>query len=202
MHNLRLNLSSLLVAVSFAVAGAGFARADVIAGPSLSAPDVDWQFSGIGFTANVNSYLTGFTFQNQGLADSVVLVDTTGDVLDSVGIPSDTPSDIVSVNWQLTAGDQYYLLQSTSSNSLFTSYSGVSPSDGQITLTDTGIFSGSADSSRFGIRGNQEWAAFNDVTTVPAGASPVPEPDLGFALGSGLVVLGVWRKRCRMGSTL
>jgi len=194
MHRLSLDFRGLLVALSLAVVGAGLARADVIAGPSLTASDVGWQFSGVGFTANVDSYLTSFTFQNQGQADTIELVNSAGSVLDSVTTAASTPSDAVSVNWQLTAGDQYFLLQSTDSNSLFATYGGALPSDAQITMTDTGIFSSSAVSTSFNIRGNEEWADFNNITTVSA-ASPVPEPSLGVPLALGLVGLFALKRK-------
>ena len=192
MYCVRLNFSRLLVALSLTAVGAGLARADVMAGPSLTDSDVNWQFSGMGFTANVDSYLTGFTFQNQRQADSIELVDAAGAVLDSVATPASTATDVVSVNWQLTAGDQYFLLQTTASNSRFAVYGAALPSDTQITLTDTGIFSSSPVSTSFNIRGNLEWAAFNGITTVSAATSAVPEPGafqlLVVALGLGLIL--------------
>jgi hypothetical protein len=181
MPSLSLNISAVLVACSIAAVGAASARGDVVAGPVLNLSDVSWQFSGIGFTANVNSYLTAFTFQNQGLADTVELVDTSGNVLDSVTTPASDSSDALSVTWQLTAGGQYFLLQTADSNSRFADYGTTPPSDTQITMTDAGIFSSSPVSSAFNIRGSYEWAAFNNITTVSSATSAVPEPRrLGF----------------------
>src|ERR1035438_7232746 len=104
---------ALLAVIIVGVWGARTARASTILGPTLDTDDVVWSATGLGFTATVNATLTSFTFQNQGNADTVDLVDSVGDILDSVAIPASTPSDTVSVSWSLTEGSQYYLLQTT-----------------------------------------------------------------------------------------
>jgi len=71
--------SVALVAALAVVLSLGMAHAGVIAGPALpSTLSTGWQYSGVGFTATVNSTLTEFTFQNEGLADTVELVDPNG----------------------------------------------------------------------------------------------------------------------------
>ena len=175
---LQTGISPVLAVLIVGVLGACAARADIVAGPTLNTPE-GYNFSGIGFVANVNSQLTSFTFENQGLADSVDLVDVLGNILDSVSIPSGDPSDTVAVNWFLAAGDQYYLLQSTASNGLYTNWGQAAPSDTQITLTDTGDFSTSPISALFTYggggpnSGTAYWADFNNVTTITSSA---PEP--------------------------
>jgi len=180
------------------VLSAPAARADVIVGPTLNSNDSAWIDSGLGFTANVNATLTSFTFQNQGQADTVVLVDPLGNILDSVGVPSGDVSDTVSVSWSLTAGDQYYLLQTTVSNSKFTSWESAAPFDTQISLTDTGDFSmNGLASANFGIgggagEGTAFWTAFNNITT--NGGSSVPEPaSLTLVVPAAFAIL--WRAR-------
>ncbi len=90
-------------------------QAGLISGPSLDLNSIGWGYSGIGFTANIASTLTGFTFQNQGQPDNVILEDASGTILYSVAVPAAVPSDAVSVSWALSPGTQYYLLQSTAS---------------------------------------------------------------------------------------
>jgi len=175
---LHTGISPVLAVLVVGVLGACAARADIVAGPTLTT-DEGYNFSGIGFVANVNAQLTSFTFENQGLADSVELVDPLGNILDSVSIPSGTPSDTVAVDWFLAAGDQYYLLQTTTANGLYVTNLLPPPSDTQITLTDTGDFSTSPVSALFTFggggpnSGTAYWADFNDVTTITSSA---PEP--------------------------
>src|ERR1700730_13657409 len=90
-------LSQALAAVVVGVLGSSAAYASVISGPALTTNDGGYIYSGVGFTATISSMLTAFTFQNQGLADTVILVDPLGNILDSVSTPAGTPSDAVSV---------------------------------------------------------------------------------------------------------
>jgi len=181
----------------------------VISGPILSSPDNGYQYSGLGFTATVSSALTSFTFQNQGLADTLVLVDPLGNILDSVATPSGNSSYTATLSWSLAAGSQYYLLQTTYNNALFWGWSAAAPSDAEIALTDTGDFSlTSPASANFSWGGGSResgttwWADFNNITTSPAGGStPEPAP-FTLVLPFGVAVLmrawrrGVVRKGC------
>jgi len=166
---------ALLALIAFGGITARTASASVISGPTLGTNDSGWAVSGIGFTATVDSMLTSFTIQNQGNSDTVDLVDSVGNILDSVAIPAATPSDTVSVNWSLTADMQYYLLQTTNSNSRYTSWDSAPPSDTEIALTSTGDFSNSGlDGANFGINGTSYWAAFNNITSSASSSTPEP----------------------------
>lgn len=175
---LHSGINPALAVLAVGVLGACAARADIVAGPTLNTFE-SYNYSGIGFVANVNAQLTQFTFENQGSADSVDLVDALGNILDSVSIPSGTPSDVVDVDWFLAAGQQYYLLQTTSANGLYAPWGQAAPADTQITLTDTGDFSTSPVSALFTYggggpnSGTAYWADFNNVTTLTSSA---PEP--------------------------
>jgi len=190
-------LSQALAAVVVGVLGSSAAYASVISGPALTTNDGGYNYSGVGFTATVSTAVTSFTFQNQGAADTVILVDPLGNILDSVGTPAGTPSDSVSVNWALTAGHQYYLLQSTLSNSKYGSWGLAAPSDAEIAMTDTGVFSltsrASADFDYGGAggAGTVYWTAFNNITTGP---SSVPEPASLTLLLPGVLAI-LWRAR-------
>lgn len=151
------------------------AVANVIPGPLLASNGAGWTDTGIGFAALVDSTLTGFTYQNQGAADTIVLTDSVGNILDSLATPASNPSYAASVNWALTAGDQYYLLQTVVSNELFSSFGLALPSDPQIAITISGVFGYSINddvTDAFGWTTNQYWAAFDNIATSTA----VPEP--------------------------
>ncbi|HTQ96966.1 MAG TPA: hypothetical protein VMH89_09170 [Candidatus Acidoferrum sp.] len=156
------------------------AAAQTIDGPTLNENDFGYQYSGIGFTANVNSFLTGFTFQNQGSADTIILVDPLGNILDSISTPPGTPSDAISVHWALTSGDQYYLLQSTLDNGLYANWGLALPANIQITMTDSGVWShASPVSTNFYIGGPSGdgslfWGDFNNIET-SSNVSATPE---------------------------
>lgn len=129
----------------------------------------------------MNSTLTLFTFANQGLADTVDLVDPLGNILDSVTTPAGVFPYTATTSWSLTAGDQYYLLQTTIDNGVFAYWGLAAPSDTEIALTDTGDFSASLASASFSVGGGSVvsgttyWVDFNNITTTPAGGS-LPEP--------------------------
>jgi hypothetical protein len=183
-----------LVALVAGVLGACAARADVIVGPTLSTPE-GYAYSGVGFTANVLTLLTSFTFENEGAADVVDLVDPLGNILDSVSIPAGFDSDVVTgINWVLAPGTQYYLLQTTQGNGLYTNWGLAAPSDTQITMTNTGDFSSSPVSANFSYggggpnSGTAYWADFNNITTINANS---PEPATFFLvlpLGAALLL--------------
>jgi hypothetical protein len=170
----------------------------VIAGPTLTENEAGWQYAGIGFTANTAATLTGFTFQNQGKADNVILMDAGGNVLQQAAIPEGLPSATISVSWLLSAGSQYYLLKTTETNALWADWSLPAPSNADITLTDTGIFSHSPQPADFDfdITGTGHWAAFNNITTAPdfPESSTVPEPSTVLMLGMGLLGLARLRR--------
>lgn len=162
------------------------ANAAVIAGPVLNIGSSNWQYTGVAFQANQNSTLTGFTYQNQGLADTVVLTDLAGNILQSVAIPSGSPSHVAVVSWGLTAGDDYRLLTTTNSNPNYANYGAALPGNADISITKSGFFSNiiGLDTN---FAPNQYWAAFNDITT--DGVAAVPEP-ASFVLFSGLSLAG------------
>lgn len=59
--------------------------------------DSGWVHFGLGFAAIMDSTLASFTFQNQGLGDTVLLVYPAGDILDQVATAAGIFSNTVSV---------------------------------------------------------------------------------------------------------
>jgi hypothetical protein len=174
-------------AMALVALSASAARADVIAGPTLNQNDSGYAVSGIGLMPEANTTLTSFTFQNQGLADVIDLVDASGDILDSAVIPAGAPSDTVPVNWALTNGVQYYLLQTTYDNGLFAPW-GMLVECTDVCLTDTGVFSPafSLDVTGSFTQGFAFWADFNNITTA---SGSVPEPASSLLILPGALVL-------------
>jgi PEP-CTERM motif len=192
---MRLHIASLALLATTAMFTAA-AHADVIAGPVLNADGVSWTDTGIAFTATVNTALTSFVFQNQGGADTVDLYNAAGVVLDSLSTPAGQTSYTASVNWALTAGQQYYLGQTVASNELFASYGLPLPSDGQIAIDFSGYFGyGLPPADEAGWTANEYWAGFNNITT-GASVSTTPEPSSLALLGTGALALaGSIRRR-------
>jgi hypothetical protein len=170
------------------LASIGGAQAAVIVGPTLNIDGAAWTTTGIGFRSNIKTNLMSFVYQNQGAADTIVLTDASGNILDSVNTPAGNTSDTVSVNWALTSGDSYFLLQTVVSNELYASYGAPLPSNSDIAITLSGTFDYSiagavANSQNWG--SNEYWAAFNNITT-----SSIPEPSTWAMMMLGFAGLG------------
>ncbi len=104
---------------------------------------------------------------------------------------------------RMTAGQQYYLLQTTRDNGWYANWGLAAPSDTEISLIDTGDWgNGTLAAATFGIGGGQLsgfggtvwWADFNNITTTSR--SSVPEPSSMLLMSIGLLgVAFVARKR-------
>ena len=191
------SLRSISLALGRAFAGvAGSAGAAVINGPALTLAGSGWVYTGIEFSAVTNSILTSFSYANQGQADTVILTDSVGNILHSVNTPASVTPDVENVNWALTAGQTYFLLQTVASNELYASFNQALPSNSDISIVVSGTFamtlSDAVAASNFGA--NEYWAAFNDITTT---SGNVPEP-LSLALvGLSLAGLGYQQRKRR-----
>ena len=106
---LKINLAAASIATALCLSGTS--RADVIAGPDhLGVPASNW-VSGLEFQALTNGTLTSFIYQNQGNADTVVLTNSQGTILDTINTPQGQTSYTANVNWSLIGGQTYWLLQ-------------------------------------------------------------------------------------------
>lgn len=184
-----LNAYLVLAALAASVVGA---RADVIPGPTLNSNGGGWTTTGLEFTALANTNLTSFVYQNQGQADTVVLTDTSGNVLQSLNTPGGNTSYTANVNWGLTAGQSYWLLQTVASNELFAGYGLPLPSNTTLQIDQSGTFDYSIPAAVANSQGwgsNEYWAAFNNITTA---AAPGPVPGAGLAGLAALALAGLY----------
>jgi hypothetical protein len=198
---MRAGIAAVVLGIAFALAGE-VAHAAVISGPSLTLPGNNFSDTGLSFEALTATTLTQFTFENRGAADTIVLTDSSGKILDSVNTPAGVPSDVVNVDWSLSSGDTYFLLQTVLSNELFAGYGQSSfPSDTDIAITVSGTFADSinAATTNQNFPANAYWAAFNDITT---GVSVTPIPSAWTTMLLGLACLGIvaCRRRRRGGA--
>jgi hypothetical protein len=199
------------------VVTSGLARADVIVGPAMPQFGFTsgWSVTGLEFKALTDSTLTGFTFTNQGKADNVVLTDITGNILQQISTPAGTFSTFgvatpVSVNWSLTSGNSYWLLQTTLNNGWRRNLSSnppfVLPSNSDIAILHAGSFDTTIAGAVNGGRGclggdtqppcppNNFWADFNNLTTVPI-PGPIAGAGLPGLMFGGAAFLAWWRRR-------
>jgi hypothetical protein len=185
---MRSQIGGAVVGLALALVASGVAEAsEVILGPPLVFNTFGDVLVGLGFDANRNATLDGFTFQNQGLADKIVLTDGLGNILDSISTPAGVPSDAVSVDWSLKSGNEYFLLQTTLDNALFANYGSALPSNVDISIVLSGTAGGTIAAAVANLNGfsNQYWSAFNNITT-----SATPLPSTWTMMLLGLVGLG------------
>jgi hypothetical protein len=116
-------------------------------------------------------------------------------VADFISIAAGNPHQAVNVNWALTAGQSYFLVQFARGNALFTPYGQALPSDGDIKIVRSSVFGrGLGQALTDSSTPNAYWADFNAITTSSAA---VPEP-AGWALmilGMGLAGAGLRRRK-------
>jgi hypothetical protein len=170
----------------------GVERADaaMIVGPTLSLNEGGHAYHGIDFTALTNSTLTGFLVGNQRRAETVQLQAPVvgGTVFDSLLVPAGNPSFAASgLNWSLTAGADYWLVETTPSDGRYAAFAGFPVSDADLRV-NSGVFDG--DTTAF-------WGDFNNIATTAPAASAVPEPtSLTLLTAGALGLLGYrWRRR-------
>jgi hypothetical protein len=71
-------IAGSILGLALVVVTSGLAGAATIVGPNLPGLSNGFEVTGLEFKALTDSTLTGFTFQNRGKADTVVLTDANG----------------------------------------------------------------------------------------------------------------------------
>ncbi|WP_342806815.1 PEP-CTERM sorting domain-containing protein [Alteromonas sp. M12] len=162
--------------------------AGLIEGPELTQNNTGWTNNGISFTALQDSTLTSFVYNNQGLADTVLLVDELGGILQSIDIAAGNTEQLINVSWALMAGDIYGLLatQEYGDNGRWvnTSY--------PVANTDISV-NGYAKNGLGSVVGTDHWFHFTDIATNEG--SEIPEPTSIAILGLGLSFFAFRRNR-------
>lgn len=76
--------------------------------------------AGLAFTATANATLYQFTYNHQGLADTITLASSDGAALGTVAVPAGSANPlVVDVNWSLSAGVAYRLTTGNALNERF-----------------------------------------------------------------------------------
>ncbi len=109
----------------------------VLLGPTLDTNIAGWPDSGLQIYAKQSVTLAGFTFNNQGLADTITLRDSGGNVLQTYNAPAGNTSQVITVNWPLTAGATYHLQSANGNNGRWTSFSGFPAENADIRVDGT-----------------------------------------------------------------
>ncbi len=169
-------------------AGSSLAASVTLPGPTLLYDIGGWNDSGMQFTALADVRLVSFTFENQGAADTIWLLDDSSNILQTYSAPAGDPMHTVVVNWPLSSGQTYRLISDDPSNGRWVSYSSFPTANAHLSVQ--GVWSES----------NQRlytswWFTFTDLTT--SDDSVVPEPSSMVLSGLGLAALAWMRKRRR-----
>ena len=153
------------------------ARADVqvMSGPTLTHTISNWDDSGMQITVLVDCTLVSFRFENQGNADTAMMLDTSGNLLQSVAIPAGETLYEPVVNWDLTAGQVYRLVGDHPDNGRWEPYNTFPESNTHVQVD--GVWSEDRDELY-----DDYWFTFRDITTSTCGdldGDGVPGADCG-----------------------
>jgi hypothetical protein len=175
---------SILMLLVFTIffGGAGGAQALTMPGPTLTKTLIGWQYSGLSITTLQDVYLTSFVYQNQGVADTVYLEDSSSHVIGSYAYAGSDPSHLITVSWFMQAGQTYHLLSNGYSNGMVASYTAYPTGNAEIQVNGAWCYD----------LKNDYWFNFNNITT---SANPVPLPSAVLLLGSALLRLANYRRR-------
>lgn len=175
-------------AFAWAAFAAPMASSAVITGPtSMSFNTVNWGGSGMVISALGDVSLQSVSFWSQGKADTLQLLDLSGNVLQSQSVAASSSVSTIALNWNLTAGTSYRLMQTTRDNSRWTQFAPQANAD--LAITVPGVFYDRAYSTKAYEVFPSAWVAFTNLTTSAASA-PVPEPMSWAMMLSGFALVG------------
>lgn len=160
------------------------ASSAIISGPTLTENNTGWAGNGLSFNALQNSTLTSFVYNNQGLADTILLVDEDGVILESFNMAAGSTQQLINVSWSLFAGNTYGLIvtQEFGDNGRWVSNSGFFPSSN----ADISI-NGYANNFTGQLVDTNWWFHFTDITTNGSVSIDAPSTFGILSLGLGLI---------------
>ncbi len=145
--------------------------------------------SGLEFIALADITLDSFTFQNQGKADTIRLMNSDGDILYSYESPNGEISHQANVFWDLQENQTYVLYSEDANNGRWTYYTAYPTQNDHLKINGSHLTNGLT---------NIFWFNFNDLKTTYTDPAPVIETPLPAAIwlfGSSLLLLGFKRKK-------
>jgi len=189
-----------VAALACAALSATAATAGVVEGPtSMSFQTANWGGSGMVIVALRDVSLSSLTFWSQGKADTLELLDLSGNVLESQSVAAGGTVGTVNLDWTLAAGQTYRLMQTTRDNSQWT----ISPPEANddLSVTTPGVFFNRANSGSGYEVFPSIWVAFTHLVTedVPTVPTPAPEPASWAMMLAGFAAVGgALRRRNRV----
>lgn len=153
------------------------AIAGLITGPVLTNDNTGWVNNGLSFTALQDSTLTSFVYNNQGLADTVLLVDEFGNIIQSFAVAGGNTQQLINVSWPLLSGKIYGLIvtQEFGNNGRWSNASF------PVANSDISI-NGYANNGLGVVAGTNWWFHFNDIATSSVASVSEPSPFALFSL--------------------
>ncbi len=156
----------------------------VLEGPALPNHNLGWPSTGLQLTALQDVTLNSFVFNTYGRQDTIELLDTNNNILQSYHFAATNTESavVINANWALNAGTTYRLISLDPDNSKWEN--GQFPAQNAHIRVDGGYGFGQV---------QPYWFHFTSITTT--NAAPVPEPETYAMMLAGIAALGLMARR-------